>query len=81
MTNLEKYNNILKRNFHASDEDLTDDILVYNRFKKWESLAHMETIADLEEAFDVTFETIEITSFNKYSVGIDILKSKGIDME
>ena len=80
MSNLEKYNNILKRNFHATDEDLNDEILVYNRFKKWESLAHMETIADLEEVFEVTFETIEITSFNKYSIGIEILRKKGIDI-
>ena len=34
MTNLEKYNNILKRNLQVADEDLNDDVLVYNRYKK-----------------------------------------------
>ena len=29
MTNLEKYNKILKRNLQATDEDLNDDVLVY----------------------------------------------------
>ena len=33
MTNLEKYNNILKRNLQVADEDLNDDVLVYNRYK------------------------------------------------
>ena len=28
MTNLEKYNNILKRNLQVADEDLNDDVLV-----------------------------------------------------
>ena len=38
MTNLEKYNNILKRNLQVADEDLNEDVLVYNRYKKWESV-------------------------------------------
>ena len=51
MTNLEKYNKILKRNLQATDEDLNDDVLVYNRFKRWESVRHVDMVADLEEAF------------------------------
>ena len=53
MTNLEKYNKILKRNLQATDEDLNDDVLVYNRFKRWESVRHVDMVADLEEAFGV----------------------------
>lgn len=63
MTNLEKYNKILKRNLQATDEDLNDDVLVYNRFKRWESVRHVDMVADLEEAFGVFFETLDITSF------------------
>ena len=64
MTNLEKYNNILKRNLQVADEDLNDDVLVYNRYKKWESVRHVDMVADLEEAFGVFFETLDITSFS-----------------
>ncbi len=80
MTNLEKYNKILKRNLQATDEDLNDDVLVYNRFKRWESVRHVDMVADLEEAFCVFFETLDITSFSTYSKGIEILEKLGVDM-
>ena len=80
MTNLEKYNNILKRNLQAADEDLNDDVLVYNRYKKWESVRHVDMVADLEEAFGVFFDSLVITSFSTYSKGIEILEKLGVDM-
>ena len=80
MTNLEKYNKILKRNLQATDEDLNDDVLVYNRFKRWEAGRHGDMGADLEEAFGVVFETLDITSFSTYSKGIEILEKLGVDM-
>lgn len=80
MTNLEKYNSILKRDLRAEDKDLNDDVLVYLNFRHWESVAHMDMVSDLEEAFGVTFETLDITSFDRYSAGIRILEKLGVDM-
>lgn len=80
MTNIEKYNKILKRDLRAKDEDLNDDTLVYLKFKHWESMSHMDMVADMEETFGVTFDTLDITSFNKYSAGIEILTKLGVDM-
>ena len=53
---------------------------MYNRFKRWESVRHVDMVADLEEAFGVFFETLDITSFSTYSKGIEILKKLGVDM-
>lgn len=78
MTNLEKYNNVLKSCLKAKDEDLNDDVLIYNRYPTWDSITHMEMISDLEDKFLVQFDTIEITSFNKYSIGIETLKKLGV---
>lgn len=80
MTNLEKYNKIIKRNLQASDDELNDDVLRYNRYKRWESVRHVDMVADLEEAFGVYFETLDITSFSTYSKGIEILEKLGVDM-
>ena len=80
MTNLEKYHKILKRDLGAKDEDLNDEVLAYNRFKRWESVAHIDMVSDLEAAFSVTFDTLDITSFNTYSKGIEILEGLGVDM-
>ena len=75
MTNLEKYNKILKRNLQATDEDLNDDVLVYNRFKRWESVRHVDMVA-----VGVFFVTLDITSFSTYIKGIEILEKLGVDM-
>jgi len=81
MTNLEKYNKIVKTNLRVTDEELNDEALVYNRTTKWNSMSHMGMVADLEEKFHVAFDTLDIMSFNCYSAGIEILKNLGIDME
>ncbi len=80
MTNLEKYNRIVKSNLGANDSQLNDEILVYNRFPRWDSITHVEMVAELEEKFDVMFDTLDITSFGKYSLGITILEKLGVDM-
>ena len=80
MTNLEKYNKIVKRDLGASDNELNDDVLVYNRYERWDSVTHVEMVSDLEDAFGVMFETLDITSFNKYSLGIEILEKLGVNM-
>lgn len=81
MTNLEIYNKIVKTNLRVTDEELSDEALVYNRTPKWNSMSHMGMVADLEEKFHVSFDTLDIMSFNKYSAGIEILEKLGVSME
>lgn len=80
MTNLEKYHKLLKINLRAKDDDLKDDVLVYNRYPGWDSVTHMEMVAEMEETFGVQFDTLDITSFGKYTAGIEILKKLGVDI-
>lgn len=81
MTNLERYHKILKVNLGAVEEDFNDETMVYNNYKKWDSVRHMDMIVDLEEAFDVAFEVLDITSFSTYSKGIEILEKLGVPMQ
>ncbi|MCD8217984.1 MAG: acyl carrier protein [Clostridiales bacterium] len=80
MTNLEKYNKIVKSNLGAKEEELNDDVLVYNRYPEWDSITHIEMVSELEDKFGVTFGTLDITSFSKYSLGIEILRKMGVDI-
>lgn len=79
MTNLEKYNKIIKIYLGASEDDLNDEVLVYNRHPRWDSVTHMDMVAEIEEKFNVMFDTLDITSFSTYSKGIEILKKLGVD--
>lgn len=81
MTNLEKYNKIIRSYMKVSEDQLNDDVLVYNRHPKWDSVTHMDMVAEMEEKFHVEFETLDITSFSKYSLGIEILKKLGVDFD
>jgi acyl carrier protein len=81
MTNLEKYQKIVKNNLGVTGEELNDEVLVYNRYPRWDSITHVEMVAELEEKFGVMFETLDITSFSKYSKGIEILAKLGVDMQ
>ncbi|SFR72448.1 acyl carrier protein [Anaeromicropila populeti] len=81
MTNLEKYQEVLKKHLGATEEELNDEKMVYNRYPKWDSVRHMSIVAELEEKFDISFETLDITSFNQYSAGIEILEKLGVSMQ
>lgn len=78
MTNLEKYHKILKTYLKVKDDEFNDDVLVYNRHPRWDSVTHMDMVAEMEEKFDVMFETLDITSFSTYSKGIEILTRLGV---
>lgn len=80
MTNLEKYQKVLKANLGIKEEDMNDGVMVFNRYPKWNSVRHMEIVSELEETFDVQFEVLDITSFDQYSAGIEILRNLGVDI-
>lgn len=78
MTNIEKYNNIFISAFSVEETDLNETFTILD-VAKWDSVAHMALIANLEEAFDVMFETDDIIGFGSYLHGIEILKGYGIE--
>ena len=51
MTNLEKYDKAFIRLFKVKKEDLPK--MKYMGDKKWDSMAHMDLMSDLEEIFDI----------------------------
>lgn len=80
MTNLEKYQKILKENLNVKEEDFNDETLIYNRYPRWDSVVHLGMVTELEEKFGVSFDTLDITSFGTYTKGIEILEKLGVDM-
>ena len=52
MNNMEKYQKIFMEIFEVS-ADALDDSFVFGEVEKWDSLAHMTLIAELEDAFEI----------------------------
>ena len=73
MNNKQKYEKVFLESFSITKDKLKKD-LKYNSIKQWDSVGHMSMIANLEEAFDITFEMDDIIDFSSYKTGIKILK-------
>ena len=45
----------------------------------WDSIAHFQLISNLEDTFDILFDTDDILHYESYLHGIEILRKYGID--
>lgn len=72
MDNLQKYNNAFVVIFSIEEEQLNG--LKYQAIKVWDSVGHMQLIAEIEDTFDIMFDTDDIIDFSSYEMGKEILK-------
>lgn len=79
MSNLEKYNKAFMDSLDVEEEQLTG--LAYQDVPAWDSVGHMGLISELEDAFDIQFETDDIVDFNSYEKGIELLKKYDVTVE
>lgn len=73
MSNLEKYIEAFVNSLEISKDQVNEN-LSYQGVENWDSVGHMSLIGELEDAFDIMFDTDDIIDFNSYSKGIEILK-------
>jgi acyl carrier protein len=78
MTNLEKYNKIFCETLNVTEDKLPT--LKYQDVELWDSVGHMTLVANLEDEFDIMFETDDIVDLSSYEKGKEIL-SKNYDVE
>jgi acyl carrier protein len=56
------------------DSSRVNDDLSYNTIREWDSIAHMQLIAQIEGAFDVMLDTDDIIDLSSLSKAKTILK-------
>lgn len=76
-TNLEKYDYAFMSNFRVSKAELPD--LKYMALGKWDSVGHMDLIADIEAAFGIEMETKDVLDLSSYEKGKEVLAKYGVD--
>lgn len=74
MSNLEKYKQAFCESFEISEEQLAG--LKYQDVKLWDSVGHMNLVANLEEAFDIMMETDDIIDLSSFEKGMEILRDR-----
>ncbi len=77
MTNKEQYNKVFIENLDVTEEQLAN--LKYQDVPQWDSVGHMGLVSELEDAFDIQFETDDIVDFNSYQKGQEILAKYGVE--
>lgn len=78
MDNLKKYNKIFCDVFNIEEDVLPD--LAYQGVKAWDSVGHMQLIAELEDAFDIMMDTDDIIDFSSYEKGKNILQKYDVEL-
>lgn len=74
MTNLEKYKKVFCDSFEVCENQLKD--LKYQSIPLWDSVGHMNLVANLEDAFDIMMETDDIIDLSSFEKGMEILNTK-----
>lgn len=79
MTNQEKYESTFIKVFNVDKDRLAD--FNFETEEIWDSLSHLTLISELEEAFDVMFDTEDILHFGGYENGKKILTKYGVQFD
>ncbi len=80
MNNQNKYDEIFMSVFNV-EKDVLDDNFTFKDVEAWDSMAHLTLISELENAFDVMFESEDILHFGGYTNGIKILEKYGVHFD
>lgn len=78
MSNLEKYDEIFMELFQVEKKQLNEGF-TFAATANWDSLAHITLISQLEDIFNVFFETEDILTFGSYDNGKKILQKYGVE--
>lgn len=77
--NLSKYNGVFMKIFEV-DEAALNESFKFGEAQNWDSFAHMELIAELEDCFEIMLDSEDITHFESYENGKKILAKYGVEV-
>ena len=56
------------------EDDTNFETLAYGKHEKWDSIAHMALVAELEDAFGIMLDTEDVVAMSSYPVALEILR-------
>ena len=78
--NRKKYDAIFMEVLMLEAEQLNEE-LRYQSVSTWDSVAHMNIVAELEDEFDIELEMDDIIDFGTYLTGLETMKKYGVEIE
>lgn len=77
MDNLKKYNDVFCRILNVN-ESVLNEKFTFKDVPQWDSVAHLSLISELEDEFDILFESEDILHYGSYENGKRILEKYGV---
>lgn len=81
MSNEAKLKRAFCKGLDVDRDSLDWEGLQYRGIPEWDSLAHMEMVAEVEEAFDLAVEADDIMAMSSFPAAKQVLAKYGIDFE
>jgi len=78
MSNLDRLR-VAFRTALALPEDYDVDKLEYRSIEKWDSLAHLSLVGEIEDAFDVMIDTDEVIDLSSFDKAVEILGKHDVE--
>ena len=78
MDHLKQYKDVFCRVLNVCEDALNTNF-TFKTIPQWDSVAHLSLITELEDEFDVLFESEDILHYGSYLNGIEILKKYGVE--
>ncbi len=63
------------------DDDLNLAHAAYGVTRGWDSTAHMQLVAEIEDAFDIMLDTDDVIGMSSYLVAKDILRKYHVGLD
>lgn len=61
------------------EEGVTDwEHLAFRSIPQWDSVAHMQLVAEIEDEFDIMIDTDDVIDMSSYKVALHILAKYGV---
>jgi acyl carrier protein len=79
MNYLNKYKEMFMNSFSLAESDLEKNPTM-QEVDLWDSVGHINFIADLEDAFDIEITIEEMSGLTSFERGKEILKAHNIDI-
>lgn len=73
MNYIEKYNKIFIKIFSLTEDDLNKNPTM-DDIELWDSVGHINLIAEIEDKFDIEITVDEMSEFTSYEKGIELIR-------
>ena len=73
MNYIEKYNNIFMKTFSLTEDDLNKNPTM-NDIELWDSVGHINLIAEIEDEFNIEISIDEMSELTSYKKGTELIE-------